>query len=163
MSDNFLFFYGGPLSQWYPSKFTILGDTYNCAEQYMMAQKAMLFGDNVAHNLIMSSTNPREQKMIGRTVKDFDVDVWNSKCRQIVYKGNLEKFRQNEDLYEHLISTGNKEIVEASPTDCIWGIGLGMNDPHKFDRTKWRGTNWLGEIIMDVRYTLTIGYIDNGK
>ena len=152
--NDILFFYGGPCSQWYPSTFVIDGEKYNCAEQYMMAQKALFFGDTEAHRAIMKATDPSEQKMIGRQVRNFDADKWNEVCREIVYKANVAKFSQNEYLNKWLKNTGDRELVEASPTDCIWGIGLSTSDPRRFDRSKWRGTNWLGEAIMQARETL---------
>lgn len=149
----FHFFYGGPLSQWYPASFVIDDIEYNCAEQYMMAKKAITF-DIDKLSLIMESKDPRQQKQFGRLVDNFDVTTWNTICRKHVYDGNFAKFTQNIDLREFLLSTDDKELVEASPTDKIWGIGLGMNHPDRFDRSKWRGTNWLGEELMNVRESI---------
>lgn len=154
MNNNFVFFWGGPFSQWYPSEFTIGGTTYNCAEQYMMAQKALLFGDEEAYKKIMNSRNPSEQKATGRLVKGFDVDKWNLVCKKVVYDANLAKFSSDPELKAYMMYSGDKEIVEASPYDTIWGIGMGEGDPNRFDRSKWRGTNWLGEVLMQIRDTL---------
>lgn len=121
MKNDFVFFWGGTFSQWYPSKFTINNIEYNCAEQYMMAKKALLFRDKESYNKIMNSKDPSYQKQIGRKVKNFDVDKWNSKCREYVYEANYAKFTQNPKMLEELLSTGDKEIVEASPEDKIWG------------------------------------------
>lgn len=151
--DKFEFFWGGPFSQWYKSNFTIDGITYNCAEQYMMAMKALFFGDHETHEKIMKTSDPKKQKALGREVKNFDANKWNTICRQIVYEANYAKFHK-EPLKNVLLSTGDKEIVEASPYDTIWGIGLGENDPNRFDKSKWRGTNWLGEALMKVRADL---------
>ena len=151
MKNDFVFFWGGTFSQWCPSKFTINNIEYNCAEQYMMAKKALLFRDKEAHNKIMNSKDPSYQKQIGRKVKNFDVDKWNSKCRDYVYEANYAKFTQNTKMLEELLSTGNKEIVEASPEDKIWGIGLHQHDQRAWDKETWLGTNWLGEAIMKVR------------
>lgn len=153
MNDNFVFFYGGPFSQWYPSKFIIDGIEYNCAEQYMMAMKALLFGDRDIHSKIMASKNPKEQKAFGREVKNFNADKWNTICKTVVYEGSYAKFHK-DPLKKVLLATGNREIVEASPYDKIWGIGLGENDPLRFDKAKWSGTNWLGEALMRVREDL---------
>jgi ribA/ribD-fused uncharacterized protein len=147
-------FYGGPFSQWYPSVFVIDGISYNCAEQYMMAMKARKFKDKWSLVKIMTTKRPDIQKMIGRNVYGFDAEIWNSVCRDIVLKGTLAKFEQNEDLLEYLLETGDDEIVEASPTDRIWGIGLAEDDPRALDRRQWRGTNWLGEAIMEARRIL---------
>lgn len=151
--EQFVFFYGGPFSQWYRSLFLVDGVIYNCAEQYMMAQKALLFEDEEAHHKIMKSHSPSDQKATGRKVKNFDADKWNLVAKSITYRANLAKF-STPHLKGILLETGNKEIVEASPTDRIWGIGLSETDPDRLDKTKWRGTNWLGEVIMQVRDTL---------
>ena len=152
--DETIFFYGGVYSQWYPSKIIIDDVEYNCAEQYMMAQKALTFGDTESWAGIMKAWHPSDQKAIGRKVKNFNVDEWNKVCRDIVYKANVAKFTQHEALKEGLLATGNSELVEASPTDVVWGIGLSERDPRIYDRNEWRGTNWLGEAIMKVRETL---------
>ena len=151
--DRFVFFYGGPFSQWYRSVFEVDGTKYNCAEQYMMAQKAKLFWDEEAYAKIMKSHDPSTQKATGRQVKNFDVAKWSAVSRDFVYKANLAKFSE-PSLKKVLLETGDKEIVEASPTDKIWGIGLGEDDPRRFDKSQWQGLNWLGETIMKVRETL---------
>lgn len=153
MNDKFVFFYGGVFSQWYQRRFKVDGTEYDCAEQYMMAMKAKTFGDDEIHKDIMDATTPAEQKALGRRVKGFNADVWNSVCKDIAYKANLAKF-SDPKMTPYLLSTGDKEIVEANPFDKIWGIGLGMNYLDRFDKSKWRGTNWLGEVLMRVRETL---------
>lgn len=149
-NEQFVFFYGGPFSQWYSSKFTVDGVVYNTAEQYMMAMKADYFGDKETLEKIMKSKDPSQQKALGRMVSNFNAEAWNAVSRGFVYKANKAKF-SDPTLKRMLLSTGNKEIVEASPYDRIWGIGLGENDPRRFDKTKWYGTNWLGEVLMKVR------------
>jgi ribA/ribD-fused uncharacterized protein len=150
--NNFVFFYGGPFSQWYRGQFEIGGIKYNCAEQYMMSQKALLFGDREAYDKIMKSHDPSTQKATGKKVRNFDKDKWEKVCRKIVYDANYAKF-SGGTMKAILLSTGDKEIVEASPTDTIWGIGLAEGDPRCLDKTQWRGTNWLGIAIMEVRDT----------
>lgn len=152
--NDFIFFWNGIYSQWHPSKFIIEGVEYNCCEQYMMAKKALLFGDEESHKMIMASDNPRDQKAFGRRVKGFDTDKWNAVCREYVYEGNLAKFTQIASFKEQLLATGTKEIAEASPVDNIWGIGLAENDSRAWDKSTWEGTNWLGEAIMKVRLFL---------
>jgi len=152
MNDkNMHMFWGGPFSQWYPSLFEVEGVKYNCTEQYMMAKKAGLFGDEEAQLKIMASNDPREQKRIGRTVKGFVAERWNVVTKDIVFRGNIAKFTQNPELFAYMMNTGDQEIVEASPEDTIWGIGLSAEDPDAYDKTKWKGTNWLGEVLMSVR------------
>jgi ribA/ribD-fused uncharacterized protein len=152
--EDFVLFWNGIYSQWHPSKFTIDGREYNCCEQYMMAKKALTFKDMDAYAEIMASESPREQKEIGRRVKNFNADVWSVISREVVYQGNYAKFTQNPELRKQLMATGDLEIVEASPYDKIWGIGLGEEDPRAWDKSTWDGLNWLGETIMRVRETL---------
>jgi ribA/ribD-fused uncharacterized protein len=156
MNDKFVFFWDGPLSQWHRSYFEVDEVKYNCAEQFMMASKAKVFGDKEAQAKIMESIQPMDQKAIGRGVKNFSVRMWSQMSRDVVYIGNMAKFGQNADLREYLLSTGDREIVEASPYDTIWGIGMGEGDPDRFDKSKWKGLNWLGEVLMRVRKDLRI-------
>lgn len=151
---SFIFFYGGMLSQWYRSKFTIDGVEYCTAEQYMMAMKSNYFGDDEITAKIMATKDPREQKAFGRQVANFKAEAWNAVSRGFVYKGNMAKFGQNSNLMAYLKSTGDKELVEASPYDKIWGIGMDERHPDILDKTKWKGTNWLGEVLMKVREDL---------
>ncbi len=154
MSNNkFVFFWGGPFSQWYTHKMRIDGVDYSCAEQFMMAMKAQVFNDEDAYEKIMATKDPRKQKAIGRKVRNFDPTEWGKVAKEYVYIANLKKFEDNP-LREILLATGDLEIVEASPYDKIWGIGMGEDDPDRFDKTKWRGTNWLGEVLMQVREDL---------
>jgi len=150
-TEKFIFFWGGTFSQWCPSPFTIDGVEYNCTEQYMMAKKALVFGDYEALNNIMNTDQPNEQKAYGRQIKGFNADIWNRVCRKIVYDANLAKFIQNPKMKLELLKSDDREIVEASPEDRIWGIGMDENHPDILDKSKWQGTNWLGEAIMQVR------------
>ena len=156
ITEEFVFFWGGICSQWYSSWFEIDGQKYSCAEQYMMYKKALLFEDEDVANAIMRTQNPMEQKALGRKVRGFNKDKWEEVCREYVYEANYAKFTQNPDLLFELVSYGDREIVEASPEDPIWGIGMHETNPDIFDRTKWKGTNWLGEAIMRVRDTLKV-------
>jgi hypothetical protein len=155
MSDEkFILFYGGYFSQWFKCDFEIDGIKYNCAEQWMMAEKARLFGDDDALNIIMEARKPAVQKATGKAVKGFDREKWEAVARDIVFKGNMAKFSQNPDLKLVLMKTQGSTLVEASPTDRIWGIGVGISDPKAQNRGTWRGTNWLGEVLMRVREEL---------
>lgn len=158
MEEKFTFFWNGPFSQWYPSYFEIEEIEYNCAEQYMMAEKARLFGDEETLDMIMEAEDPKTQKKLGRLVEDFDQDEWEAiednghpYCWNVVWKGNVAKFNQNSYLLEELFATAGTILVEASPFDVIWGIGLREDDPLALDRDNWRGANWLGEVLTDVR------------
>ena len=138
-------------SQWYPSIFVVDGVKYKWAEQYMMARKAELFNDNEALNEIMLAKNPRKIKELGRKVKNFDINVWNRNCERIVFEGNYAKFSQNYIFEKILLDTKDKMIAEASPIDCIWGIGMAETDEGVKNPLNWKGKNLLGKILMDVR------------
>ena len=114
----------------------------------MMYKKALLFEDESVANAIMATFNPKEQKALGRKVRGFDKEKWEEVCREYVYEANYAKFTQNPRLLEELMSYGDREIVEASPEDKIWGIGLHETDERVHDKSQWQGTNWLGEAIM---------------
>lgn len=156
MTEKFTFFWHGPFSQWHPSVFTVDKIQYNCAEQYMMAQKALMFGDHARWLAIMSSAEPKAQKTLGRQVENFNPDEWDKVARDIVKKGNIAKFEQNPDLKDQLLETKDTTLVEASPYDKIWGIGLAQDDPKALDRNSWQGTNWLGETLTEVREYLVM-------
>ena len=149
--EQFTFFWGGPFSQWFKAAFTIDGQVYNTAEQYMMAEKARQFGDEETRAKILKSNQPDVQKRLGREVKGFDSEIWNVIAREIVYQGNRAKFTTHGDLLQMLFDTQGTSLVEASPTDKIWGIGLAADAEDAKDRLKWLGTNWLGEVLQRVR------------
>jgi ribA/ribD-fused uncharacterized protein len=155
--EEFTYFYrsGSPFSQWYPCRFTVGELHFNSTEQYMMYSKAQLFKDEELGLKILRATTPREQKALGRQVRGFDKTIWEQHCKEIVYQGNWEKFIQNEDLLQALLDTKGTTLVEASPTDRIWGVGLPEEDPRIRRRTTWRGTNWLGEILTNLREEFT--------
>lgn len=158
--DDFIFFWvhrrtdginKGCFSQWWPCKFTVNGVTYNSAEQYMMAQKAILFQDTKTLRSIMLATTPNVCKFLGRQVKGFDSKIWNDNCYNIVLHGNIAKFSQNEELKIDLVATKGKYLVEASPYDHIWGIGMSKDHPDCGDPSKWKGTNLLGFALTEAR------------
>lgn len=151
MNEQYEFFWSGPFSQWYPSMFMIDDKTFSCAEQYMMYNKAILFNDTATAKKIMNTINPKEQKKLGRQVKDFDVKVWNNVAKDVVYQGNRAKFLQNSKLYAILMDTGMRLLVEASPYDAVWGIGLSAVAARVTPADEWPGTNWLGEVLTKVR------------
>lgn len=153
-TDTHIFFYGGIYSQWYNSSMTIDGIRYSCCEQYMMHQKALLFRDLTTAAKIMNTSSPKLQKQLGREVINYNDIIWDSRRFDIVFKGNLAKFSQNELLKSELLNTGNRQFVEASPYDTIWGIGMGLDNPLINDPTKWKGLNLLGQVLNFVRDTL---------
>ncbi|MEM9244853.1 MAG: NADAR family protein [Cyanobacteria bacterium P01_F01_bin.153] len=137
-------------SQWYDSRFEEDGIIYPTAEHYMMAEKARLFGDTEALQKIIGATNPGEAKALGRTVQNFDQDVWIKHRFEIVVRGNTLKFR-DPALQELLLNTGDHILVEASPVDRIWGVGLGQDDGSIANPYRWKGSNLLGFALMKVR------------
>ncbi|WP_427052657.1 NADAR family protein [Paenibacillus sp. TC-CSREp1] len=151
--EKFTFFWhtASPFSQWHPAHFIVNGLQYTSAEQYMMHQKALLFGDQKIAEQIMSTNSASVQKKLGRQVKGFDQTVWEAECQRIVYEGNQAKFTQNEELLAALLATRGTTLVEASPDDRIWGVGLAEDNPRIRNRSTWRGTNWLGEILTRLR------------
>jgi len=151
--ERFTFFWrtASPFSQWHPADFTVNGIGYTSAEQYMMHQKALLFGDQTIADKILNSSSASVQKKLGRQVAGFDQTIWEANCKRIVYEGNQAKFTQNDDLLAALLATRGTTLVEASPNDRIWGVGLAEEDPRIRNRRTWRGTNWLGEILTRLR------------
>jgi ribA/ribD-fused uncharacterized protein len=151
---KYLFFWGhrpqrdgsigpGCLSQWWPAEFTVDGVTYPSAEHYMMAGKARLFGDLGAVERILAARTPAEAKNLGREVQG------------IVVAGSTAKFGQDPGLRAYLVGTGQRVLVEASPLDRVWGIGLAADDPRAADPAGWRGLNLLGFALMEARATLS--------
>ncbi len=154
ITDKYVFFWNGIYSQWYEAPMIIDGIEYNCCEQYMMHQKALTFGDTEIAKLIMEETNPRLQKKFGRMISNFDKSVWDKCCVSIVYKGNYAKFTQNKELKESLLLTDKRILVEASPVDNIWGIGMAENDKGVENPLNWKGLNLLGQALNLVKQEL---------
>lgn len=144
----------GCFSQWYPAPFTVDGRQYPTAEHYMMVQKALLFDNTQLVDDMLSSTDPKQVKALGRKVQHFDETLWRQHRFEIVVQGNLAKFSQHPALGDFLRKTADKVLVEASPVDKIWGIGLKEADPRAQDPTQWQGLNLLGFALMKVRHIL---------
>lgn len=138
-------------SQWYESAFVVEGITYKTAEHWMMAQKALLFADTEIYQQIITANKPGEVKDLGRRISGFDEAVWTAERYDIVKTGNLHKFQQHPELGEYLLGTGNRVLVEASPVDFIWGIGMAQDHADVSDPGKWPGLNLLGFALMEVR------------
>ncbi len=139
------------LSQWYQASFFDGTDFYSCAEQYMMAEKARLMGDSATRQEILQESDPIKIKHLGKKVKNFRQVLWDANKADIIIKGNLMKFGQNLPLRHFLLSTGDSILVEASPYDTIWGIGLEESHPDARNPYKWKGQNLLGFALMEVR------------
>jgi ribA/ribD-fused uncharacterized protein len=159
---QFVFFWGhrpegdgriGPscCSQWFDAGFELGGVHYATSEHYMMAQKARTFGDVEAFEQILASKSPEEVKKIGRRVRDFDAQIWSERSIEVVLEGNIAKFSQNSRLGIWLRDSAPSVLVEASPEDAIWGIGLHRDDPRAKDPSAWTGKNLLGFALMTVR------------
>lgn len=147
---------GDFLSNWHPVVFTYRGHQFNCVEQFMMFAKAKMFGDERAACKIMATSDPGKQKALGRQVQGYDDAIWAAKRLNIVAVGCREKFAQNPALLAGLMATKDTKIVEASPYDKVWGIGLGEHDPRALDPSKWLGLNLLGQALMEVRAQLSL-------
>lgn len=143
-------------SQWFPASFKIDDVHYPTAEHFMMAEKARLFGDSEAEQKILNCGDPHHAKKLGRLVKNYDDKKWLEHRFDIVVRGNLGKFRQNPLLQEFLENSETRVIVEASPRDRIWGIGMGAAHPSSENPSQWRGENLLGFGLMEVREQLRL-------
>ena len=147
---EFLYFLREPeFSQWGRLGFEIDGVQYNCAEQWMMACKARKFNDDETLKKILKADHPREQKELGRQVKNFIKNEWDSVARDLVKQGNIAKFKQNPDAKKILMATKNCTLVEVNPKDSIWGIALTAKEAEA--GLEWKGTNWLGQVLTEIR------------
>ncbi len=166
VADNgpkkFLFFWGHQpskdgsitkscFSQWWVSPFRVNDIEYKSAEHWMMAKKAALFGDAEIEAKILGCQSPAEAKKLGREVRGYDDALWTANRYEIVVQGNYHKFSQNEEIKKFLLGTENRILVEASPVDPIWGIGLDENSTEAFHPENWRGLNLLGFALMEAR------------
>jgi ribA/ribD-fused uncharacterized protein len=160
--DDFIFFWkpnpakdgkiqASCLSQWWLGSFQFKDIAYVCAEQWMMAEKARLFKDEKTLASILSSSDPRQVKALGQRVTPFDDQRWNKNKYAIVVFGNYLKFSQDSALAAYLDKTRGKILVETSPTDKIWGIGMAQEDKDVYTVSKWKGQNLLGFALMEVR------------
>lgn len=181
IKNNIVLFQKGPLSNWWGGfgnqqgggfkvSRSVISETirdhaqitsdlnFNCVEQWMMAMKSLLFKDHETYGKIMNTTSPKEQKALGRQVKNFDKERWDSLKFEIVAEGVYRKFEQSEILEEFLLSFHPSLIfAEASPWDKIWGIGLGPDDEKAWDVSTWEGENLLGQVLNMVSLVLRYG------
>lgn len=159
---KFLFFWGHTnkynekvgkccFSQWYESQFLVDGIFYKTAEHWMMAHKALLFNDRENYQKIIDSNNPGEAKKLGREVQNYDEQIWNEHKFEIVKAGNIHKFSQYPEFAEYLLKTENRILVEASPVDPVWGIGLSQESEDCKNIYAWKGQNLLGFALMEAR------------
>ena len=140
-----------PFSNWFICSFEVEGISYNCLEQFMMAEKAKLFGDKEIWSRILNSKSQKSMKALGRQVKNFDESTWIKHREAIVKRGLHAKFTQNDSMKQLLLQTGSKIIAEGSPYDKIWGTGKAVDVTNP---RQWNGTNLLGKLLMEVRSEL---------
>lgn len=145
----------GCLSQWWPATFVVDGIEFATAEHYIMWRKAMLFDDERTAAQIVTATHPGQAKKLGRLVRGFDDALWQRARFGIVVAGSVAKFGQHAGLRDYLLATGERVLVEASPQDRIWGIGLSAGDSRAADPATWRGLNLLGFALMAARAALS--------
>jgi ribA/ribD-fused uncharacterized protein len=158
VADDFTFFFteAAPFSNWFRCTFSVHGVTFNCGEQYMMYAKARLFNDTSTAEAILKASHPKEQKKLGRKVQNFNQVIWDQRCINILRAGLFEKFSQNPELQALLLKTAPTTLVEASPYDRIWGVGLRETDPRILDPKNWKGKNLLGQVLMLIREDLSV-------
>ncbi|MFF5234185.1 NADAR family protein [Dactylosporangium sp. NPDC000521] len=144
----------GCLSQWWPAEFQVGGVRFASAEHYMMWSKASLFGDTATAAKVLKAGHPNDAKTLGREVRGFDETVWKRERFDIVVNASVGKFGQHEDLRAFLLGTGDRILVEASPVDRVWGIGLSAQDASADEPALWRGLNLLGFALMRARTIL---------
>ncbi|MCD9876772.1 NADAR family protein [Streptomyces guryensis] len=142
------------LSQWWPSPFAVEGSAYATAEHWMMAAKARLFDDAEAERRVLAAEHPSQAKKAGRLARGFDEEIWKRERFQIVLEGSVHKFAAHPQLRQFLLNTGDRVLVEASPVDRVWGIGLAADDEAAADPERWRGPNLLGFALMEARERL---------
>lgn len=145
------------LSQWWPHTFVVDSVTYPTAEHFMMAEKARLFGDVARCDEIVAAPTPSDAKAAGRRVAGFDEQVWVEHRSTIVERASIAKFGSDPHLREFLLGTGTDVLVEASPHDPIWGIGMSETNPDAARPSRWQGLNLLGFALMRARAALATG------
>lgn len=153
-TDTHVFFWGGEFSNWFTCYFEYQDQEFFSSEQAFMWEKARFFRDEKMAELILHTQNPKDAKALGRKVRGFDAERWIIGSFQVMMSVNIAKYSQNPNLKEKLLATGDKTLVEASPYDKIWGIGLSEDDDRCLDEHQWQGMNLLGKALMQVRKLL---------
>lgn len=129
----------------------IEGKNFFCAEQFMMVGKVLLFGPTMIDEYFKTCKHNSACKRFGRKVPNYNEKVWTNINLAWVTVGNYLKFSQNETLKDHLVKTGDALLVEASPRDSIWGVGMSVDHPDIMNPKKWKGLNKLGKALMKAR------------
>jgi ribA/ribD-fused uncharacterized protein len=154
ITDTHVFFWGSEFSNWFGCKFYYKDKKFFNSEQAFMWEKALHFKDNETAKKMLEMPDPKRVKELGREVKNFNGEEWSKVSYDIMVDVNMAKFATNPYLRDILESTGDKTIVEASPTDSIWGIGLHWSDDKVLNESNWKGQNLLGKALMEVRKRL---------
>ena len=160
VTSTHVYFYGGVFSNFYPCEFELEGKTWVTSEQYFMWKKALLFGDADTAAYIASEKDPLACKMAGRGIRSYNDEKWAEVRYKIMRDAVYNKFVQDPYLRNYILKDEFEDLifVEASPTDTVWGVGLDQFDERIKDESNWRGTNLLGEVIMEVRDTISSYY-----
>lgn len=151
LTDTHVYFWGSVFSNFHKCSFKLLGQQFSSSEQAFMWCKAKAFKDEEIAAEILKYSDPKKVKALGRKVKNYDDAKWDMVRYELMVKVNEAKFSQNKDLLDILKETGNRKLVEASPLDKIWGVGLHYDDDAILDESNWVGKNLLGKALMDVR------------
>ena len=155
ITDTHVYFYNGTFSNWNRAQIIDhLNNVYANSEQAFMWYKAHFFGDELTADKILETTHPAEVKALGRQIRNFNAEAWSKVSYGIMLYVCTLKFRQNSEMAKELLETGDKILVEASPTDVIWGVGLAEDNDVILYEKSWRGTNLLGKVLMEVRKQL---------
>jgi len=159
ITQTHLFFWNSLYSQWYLCDFVDENwQKYSSAEKYMMIKKAELFENFDIAEQMRQIDSPKQLKQLWRLIKNFDEKIWGKYRFEIVKKWNYFKFSQNSDLLKYLKMHKNLILVEWSPCDIIWWVGIHYKDEKIKDKKNWKWLNLLGKAIMEVRKELLRGF-----
>ena len=116
----------------------------------------MFINDDITATRIMSAKTAHESFKISLTIKDkVESSKWyTGEAKESMYQTCILKFSQNLPLKQFLLNTNNTKMVEASPSNKRWGVGLSLKNPAIFDPQHWDGTNWMGEVLDRVKAAL---------
>ncbi|MBB5936033.1 NADAR family protein [Streptomyces zagrosensis] len=141
-------------SQWWPAPFTIDEVAYATAEHWMMAGKARLFSDAEAEQRAIGAAHPGQAKKAGRSVRGCNGAVWHERRFELAVRGSVAEFEQHPALRDYLLGAGTRVLVETSPVDRVWGIGLAAAGDRTVAPEQWQGLNLLGFALMEARHRL---------
>ena len=156
-SETHIYFYRGAFSNFATCRngcaIEINGSviSFKTSEHALMALKAVEFGDTVALKRIIEAKYPGDARRIGRHIKGYNNDTWSRVRYDRMKQCLVAKYTQNEYYKNELLKTGDKVLVDASPTDKIWGVGVGIGDRALYSESTWNGQNLLGRCLMEVR------------